>query len=308
MEPLTLMILAGAVDLVGGLISAYGASEAQAKADEILKNAGDLSPASILKAGQDVLGPTEFNKITQNPEYQQAQSRSLAALGDIADNGGLNLTDRAAINDVTNDVNANTSRARRAALDNLAARGMANSGMGLAAQLDAQQADANRLSAATLNTAAQARQRALDAIMARGNLAGSMAQADYARQADRARAQDGINQAQWNRRYQSRLDARGAALGDAQRASAYTQDMYDRVGNGLSGIGGGLMQGAAQNYYRGTPTTTTATGGLTAAAPDAEPFDSRGGFMVPPLPEPTPAQRQRRTYDSTGQYSYENDY
>lgn len=262
MDPLSLLILAGVGDLVGGLVSAYGASAARDKAREILSQAGDISPDAIRKAGERVLGPTEFNKIALNPAYQTAQDKSLAALNDLADHGGLNLTDKAALNDVENSVNANESRARRAVLDNMAARGMGNSGMALAAQLDAQQADANRLNSAGLNIAGAAQRRALDAILQRASLAGRMQDADYGRQADRARAQDAINALNGRMRYQSRLDARQAALEDAGREAGWAADPYNRVGGAISGASQGVAQVAAQRYLRDafkTPTETPET-------------------------------------------------
>jgi hypothetical protein len=84
--------------------------------------------------------------------------------------------------------------ARQAISDSMAQRGLGGSGMELQAQLQGQQAAGDRDAMSGLNIAAQAQDRALQAIQGSGQLASQYRNQDFQEQAARAKAQDAINE------------------------------------------------------------------------------------------------------------------
>ena len=146
--------------------------------------------AQVAQAG--LAGPSAYADVTGDPRLKDDQQASLGALKDLADHGGMNLTDKANLNDIQNQA-ATADRGRREAiLQNAAQRGMGGSGSELLAQLSSSQAATNQQSKAGLDVAAQAQQRALQAMMESGNLAGSMRNQDFGEQSQIASAKDAI--------------------------------------------------------------------------------------------------------------------
>lgn len=137
-----------------------------------------------------VVGDTSFKDISIDPRLKDSQYSALAALDEIVKGGGLNAQDRAALSRIQGEA-AQADRGRREAiLQNLGARGMSGSGMELLSQLQSSQAATDRESQAGLDIAGMAQQRALDAIMQQGNLAGGMRSQDFGEQAKLAEARD----------------------------------------------------------------------------------------------------------------------
>lgn len=157
---------------------------------EPLVQQGVLSPqeAQTIMQGESAMGG-----ITLDPELKQAQLEALSSLQDISDQGGFNLTDRANLNKIANEEAIQNRGSREAILQNANARGMGGSGLELMSQLQNQQDSATRKSARDTDVAAIAQQRALDALMQRGNLANQMETQDFNRQAQTAQANDSIS-------------------------------------------------------------------------------------------------------------------
>jgi hypothetical protein len=168
------------------------------------KPVGQVSAPSI-QAGQDTqynevdprlaalsqLDGTAYNDINVDPRFKNDQVSALDALSEISQ-GGLTAADKAALNQVQNEA-AQADRGRREAiLQNAQARGMGGGGQALLAQLQSSQAATDRANQSGLDIAGMAQQRALDAIMQRGNLAGQMGQQEFGQQADIAGAKDAI--------------------------------------------------------------------------------------------------------------------
>lgn len=136
---------------------------------------------------------TSFDKIALDPRLAGSQYSALDALNAIVKGGGMNAQEKADLARVQSEV-AQADRGRREAiLQNLGARGMSGSGMELLSQLQSNQAATDRASQSGLDIAGQAQQRALQAIMNQGNLAGNMQGQAFSQQAQRAAAQDAIN-------------------------------------------------------------------------------------------------------------------
>lgn len=138
-------------------------------------------------------GNTKLNNVQVDPQYKQAEMRALNQLSDLGTHGGHTLADDAAYQKSLNDVNAAARGQRGAIAQNFAARGESGSLANELAQLTGTQADTDRLANSSLQTQAQREQRALDAIMQGGQLAGKMQEQDYGMQKDKATSQDAID-------------------------------------------------------------------------------------------------------------------
>lgn len=135
-----------------------------------------------------------MNDVSTDPRLRDEQTAALDALSEIANGGGRTLADDANLNRIQNDVAASDRGRRDAIKQNMAARGMGGSGMDLLAQLQSSQAATDRASQGGLDIAADAEQRALDAIMQGGNMAGNLRGQDFDEQARIAAANDAISQ------------------------------------------------------------------------------------------------------------------
>lgn len=199
---------------------------------ERFRSAGELTPELERSIKAD---PSSFEKIVQKQKYAQAQDRALSQLQSLGEQGGMNLSDKADLQEQMI-ANATKDRGNRDAItDEMARRGQLGSGMSLQAQLQGQQASGDRDAQMRLRTLADARDRSLKAIAGAGDLAGQMGQQDYQRQSDLASARDRINQfntqnAQnvMQRNVASRNAAQGANLEAKQNMMNANTEMANR--------------------------------------------------------------------------------
>lgn len=140
---------------------------------EELRSVGNLSPEQEEAILQQETELRQLLSAAVDPA-KQAQMKALAELEEIADQGGLTAEDRARLDAIRSEVSRQEKGQREAILQNYAQRGLSGSGMELAAQLANQQGAAERASAEGFNTAARAEQRALEAILQSGKLAGDI--------------------------------------------------------------------------------------------------------------------------------------
>ena len=187
---------------------------------EQLVSQGTISPEEAQTIMQD---PSAFNNIQTNPEFEQAQMMALSQLQDIGSQGGLTKTDRARLGQIKTQEDTSNRGRREAIMQNANARGMGGSGLELASQLQNQQDSASRTSQRNMDVGALAEQRALDAIMQSGQLAGGMQNNAFNQQAASAGANDAISkfnaqnsQAQINQNVGNRNAAREANLANSQ--------------------------------------------------------------------------------------------
>lgn len=190
-----------------GVNSGLSASEAQAQAMAALQQA----QANVAKVGasydalgrpnyKDIdpgstqLGASGLGNIRNNPQDIQAENEAMAQLKDLADHGGLSLADMQSLNEIQGNLNHNVQANRQGLANQYAARGQLGSGQQLAMELSGQQDAAQKANQAGESTAAQAQQRALQAIGQRGTMGRQMNQDEYQKQADAAKANDLIKQ------------------------------------------------------------------------------------------------------------------
>lgn len=127
-----------------------------------------------------------------DPALRERQMNSLGALDEIVEGGGFTLADKANLSRMQNEAAQGDRGRRDAIMQNMQARGMGGSGMELLAQLQSSQAATDRSSQAGMDQAGMAQQRALDAIMNQGAMAGNLRSQDFGENAQRAQALDAI--------------------------------------------------------------------------------------------------------------------
>lgn len=254
-------VIGGAVGGIGGLLA--GQSTRKAAKDEAARVAAEnaAKEQAALQALQgynpdkyyrqenylgDIYAPdmassrnlqSEMGGIRLDPNLAAAQSQSLAGLSDIIGQGGMTLQDRANFQDANSAAQLQASRQQAALRDEMAARGMAGSGNETVARMMASQgaADASAKAARSMNAMAQ--QRALDALMQRGSLAGNMSGQDFSQKSAQAQAADNIAQFnERNRLNQSNLGA-GYKMDAAKANQQGRQAVETRNVTGLSNLG-----------------------------------------------------------------------
>jgi hypothetical protein len=210
---------------------------------------------------------------------------ALVRLKNVADQGGMTADDRARLGQVQAE-NAQHEQAQRGALmQQMAMKGMGGSGMEMAAQLQAQQAGANRRSQEVLDINAQAQRRALEAMQASGQVASGLRSQDFNERSEAARAQDMISdfnvrnaQAVASRNADRINSAKGYNLQNSQDIAnrnvgvANTQEMHNRslyqqeYENRLNQAraASGQSENMASNYNQQAQNTRNMWGGIGA--------------------------------------------
>jgi hypothetical protein len=127
---------------------------------------------------------------------QAMRNKQLQALGGVEElsQTGLSAIDRAALTEIQNEIAMQERGQRESILQNMAQRGMSGSGQELAAQLQSSQAASQLASQQGLQQAAQAQRARVDALSNLSNMATGLESTDFQRQAQKAQAQDVINQ------------------------------------------------------------------------------------------------------------------
>jgi hypothetical protein len=127
---------------------------------------------------------------------QAMRQKQLQALGGVEQlsQTGLSAIDRAALTEIQNEIAMQERGQRESILQNMAQRGMSGSGQELAAQLQSSQAASQLASQQGMQQAAQAQRARVDALSNLSNMATGIESTDFQRQAQKAQAQDVINQ------------------------------------------------------------------------------------------------------------------
>jgi hypothetical protein len=257
-----------ATQIIGGLIAYYIAKGDREKARSLLEQAAQMAEVDLPELERLVaeeVGPSAFEDIKTDPALRDAQMAALDRLQQIDQEGGLLLADKANLNKVLGQTNRAAASQNAAVREDMAARGVGGSGAEMAMQLANNQAQAQRGGEQGLDIAAMAQQRALDAIMARGQLAGDVRGQDFGEQSQIAQAKDLISR--YNADSRSKAKYHNAGLGQQHfdnqmrrnqgRAAAkkdmanwYTNEANAKaavVGGASNAIGYGAQQ--AGNYY-----------------------------------------------------------
>lgn len=166
-------------------------------ADELMKQAGALDPNGL---------KSEFAGISTDPALRAKQMAALSQLSDISNSGGMDDIAKSQLFEANRDAAGYEKSQRDAIQQNMAARGMGNSGASISALLGAQQAGANREAMGGVQAAAEARRRGMQALGQMADLSGNIRNQDYNEASGRARALDEMARA----RYSGQLGKIGA--------------------------------------------------------------------------------------------------
>lgn len=223
---------------------------------------GVITPEEAATISQD---PSAFNNIQMDPNLKAQQLDALAGLQDVANSGGMTLTDKANLSKIASQEDASAKGKREAIIQNAEARGMGGSGMNYMDQLLNSQESATRKSQRDLDVAGMAQDRALQALMQGGNLAGSIQNQDFNQQAKVADANDAISrfnaqnsQNQLNQNVANRNNAQATNLAMKQAVSnsntdianqqqKYNKELQDKNFNQKLQKAGGVANIASQN-------------------------------------------------------------
>ena len=192
-----------------GLKDDAAADEQKRIMDDVLRDIEGLSPPELeqlelenpewlndlvyQKADTTLQGESALNQISTDPRLRDTQMGALDALQGVVDSGGLNATDAANLQKIQTQ-SATADKGRRDAIkQSMAQRGMGGSGMELLQQLQSNQAATDRASQSGLDVAGMAQDRALQAMMQGGQLAGNIQGQDFGQQAQIFSAEDAIN-------------------------------------------------------------------------------------------------------------------
>jgi hypothetical protein len=219
MDPLTMAAIASvAVPAITGAIGGAKAGKANKDAErrrdemaELYRNlkvpdlasqqydammqeyAGDIDPALLASVpGLE----SAFNNISTDPRFTQAQYESLGGLDSLIAGGGMTDMDKLNFQRAQNAAAQASAQQQAGITRDMAERGIAGGGAELAQRLASAQGAANRSSDAAQDMAATAQQRALQALISRGSMAGDMQAQDFGQKSAMATARDAI--ARWN--------------------------------------------------------------------------------------------------------------
>ena len=192
---------------------------------------GQITPEEYIAFLQE---ETELNGIKIPEEIKKMQYEALTQMSDIANNGGLDDIDKAKLNEIKGQMLSNASGLQKSTQQQFASRGMTGSGLEAARMLSNDSANIEAASRMGFDVAAEAQRRAMDAIKNKSSMASQIRGQEYGEQADKARAQDAINN--YNTRIkQSVSDAnirdRNAAEADNLRERQRISDMNTGIRN-----------------------------------------------------------------------------
>lgn len=249
--------------LIGQFLSSVGSSAVSAglknmsqdQARDILLRAqnayGEVDVPTLEQLTADALGPSDLEGYTPDPRYQEAQLRALSRLQELG-NGGMSGQDQATLNAAMGKVARTEGAGRNAIRNDMAARGTLGSGAELAMALDNNQNASDRAHQAGLDVAGRAQQRALDAIMSGGNLAGDLRGQDFSEKERIAAAKDAIkkfNATRTSDAYKTRAGIQLQKAGGMAGLAPGVANTYTQQGNNNAALAGGL--GTAANTALG---------------------------------------------------------
>lgn len=139
------------------------------------------------------LGPSASEGIILDPVYKKAQMDALGSLMDITEADGRDAKFQADASRLQNELNSNLKGNTDAITQNMAMKGMSGGMSELVSKQLATQGAADRQAQLELDLNAQAQERALQALMNQGQLAGSMSQNDFNQKLAKTDRQDAIS-------------------------------------------------------------------------------------------------------------------
>lgn len=241
------------IGIVGEVMASGDKAEAKALLERMRTEFQNIPLPSLEEIEAQQVGPSAMEGITTDPTLEAAQYDSLGQLGDVAENG-LAGVDKATLNRIANQVSRRQSAGVAGIEADMAARGLAGSGMDYAAREQLASDSNQRLSEEGQNIGADSLQRRLKAVFGRGEMAGKMRGQGFDEKATKAAAQDTAN------RFNATMRS------DAQRHNANLPQQ--RFANQMQKTAAAANPTAAlvANYNNNANDTRSAAAGYGAAA------------------------------------------
>lgn len=222
------------------------------EADRLRREAAAQYDTLLLPTDMAQLGPSAMEGIQLDPRIREARMAALQQMMQVGMEGGMDPQSRAALAQAQQAAASQEAASRGATLADAQRRGMLGSTATLAANLGAGQAAANRVSDAGIQAAGDARQRALQALQATGQLGAGIEQDAYGQAANLADRRDAIaefnsrnRQAFGQQRFDNQMgiaDKRYGASADLAKAAedraARRSEQYRRYGRDAGSIAG----------------------------------------------------------------------
>ncbi len=237
--------------LIGSLLQNGQMQQALAMRQQAANLYGDQFIPQLDKMVALQLPPDQVSRWTQATAATQGQGQALSALEQEVAARGETPEDTAAFLNARQQAGNIASSQNAAALRSLASRGLASSGLGVAAEQQAGQNASNTANAADVNEAAQARQRYLQSVGALANTAGQQ----RGQEMQAMSAQDALNEYNLNNAMAAQqfnlnlpLQVFNARMQLAQgRANALggVANQYNNIGQTYANQGGGVANALA---------------------------------------------------------------
>lgn len=178
-------------------ISLYGEEQARSMSrrqlellERQLADVRSVKLPTLEELKAEELGESAVAGMKSDPALRSKQMQAIATLQNIIDQGGLDLTDQAALEQAMGAATNQQKRARAGVAGDAAARGQSNSGARLVMDMDAAQAGSNAARQTGLETAAMAQRRRLQAIRDAGSASAGLREQDWREGETANRAKD----------------------------------------------------------------------------------------------------------------------
>lgn len=182
-------IIAAVAGVIGALFSASKEEEAQQLRNRMAAEYGDEILPELDRAIAQQAGASAFQGLTEDSTGRRTQLDVMDELQAIYDSGGMTAGDQAAANQASRQVSSRAaSRAGGIGLEAARRGGSQNMAAVLGAQSGQDELEA--LAGLNADIVASSRQRALQALQARGGMAGQLRGQDWNVASDRASAMD----------------------------------------------------------------------------------------------------------------------
>lgn len=238
--------------LIGHLIANGQRDQAEKLYDQMLQDANGLNVPEFEAAIDAQV--QKYKDIQADPAIRDAQLGAMSKLQSIGNENGLDPQSRLALQEARQNVDQQARANQAGVQSEMQRRGMSGSGAEIAGQMQGAQSASNRGNMAGLQTAADARMRALDAIKGTGQLSSQVRGQDFAQEDANRRAameRDMFNsklrtaaqQSNIAQRY-NQFNAANQKLNQTNKAKTNKADRWDQGANRTektySGVGRGM--------------------------------------------------------------------
>lgn len=275
--------MTGAAGSLAGASGQQNMSDAQRKLlEQILNEIRDIPLPDLERIMAEQLGPSAMEGVHSDPEQRQAQLDIMDELRDIYSSGGLNLEDKAALNEGLNRANVAGNASRQRLASDFAARGQLGSGAQLAMGNMGAQSAANRANQTALDVGAMGQKRRMDAMGRYAGLASDVRGQDFGESSARAQAKDAADR--WNAASREKAGYYNAGLAQQQFGNRMTKAtgsqgagnnlaaQYGADGRRLAALGGDVGRTGA-NFVNAI-NSGNSSGGTTKRDANGDPYET----------------------------------